>query len=190
MKNESKQPDPEMNGRNRGGQGTGKQSGGKQPLVSPLALMIVAVLLLMIAILYYIDPEGISRTLKFAGGLFMGIIPVLLVVVVFMAAANMVPLSFLKKHLGSTSGGMGLLIAVLAGTFSHGPAYAWYPFLADLREKGVSNGKIAAFLYARAVKIPLLAAMAFYFGLSFTIIFSTLILVASFFLGKMFELMR
>ncbi len=189
MKNKPKQADPEMNGRGRSGQGEGKQSAGKQPLVSPAALLIIAVLLIFIAILYYIDPEGISRTLKFAGGLFTGIIPVLLVVVVFMAAANMVPLSFLKKHLGSRSGAKGLLIAVLAGTFSHGPAYAWYPFLADLKAKGVSNGKIAAFLYARAVKIPLLAAMAFYFGLPFTIIFSALILAASFFLGKLFEIM-
>ncbi|MFO7849816.1 MAG: hypothetical protein R6V67_07645 [Spirochaetia bacterium] len=52
-----------------------------------------------------------------------------------------------------------------AGTLSHGPVFAWYPFLSDLQGKGVSNGKIAAFLFARAVKIPLLAAMVFYFGL-------------------------
>jgi len=47
---------------------------------------------------------------------------------------------------------------------SHGPVCAWYTFLAEIREKGVSNGRVATFLYARAVKIPLLAAMIFYFG--------------------------
>ena len=171
-----------QSGREKGNKGTGKQ-----PLVSPVSFILIAVILSVLVFLSFIDPKGTVQVLKMAGGLFLRIIPVLLVVVIFMAAANLVPLSVLKKHLGSRSGTRGLMIAVFAGTLSHGPVHAWYPFLSDLREKGVSNGKIAAFLYARAVKIPLLAAMAFYFGISFTIIFSGLIILSSFFLGKLFE---
>jgi hypothetical protein len=37
------------------------------------------------------------------------------------------------------------------------------------------------------VKIPLLAAMAFYFGIPFTVLFSLLILIGAPLLGSLFE---
>jgi len=35
--------------------------------------------------------------------------------------------------------------AVIGGVLSSGPIYMWYPLLADLKEKGISNGLIACF---------------------------------------------
>jgi len=161
----------------------------KIALFSPFSLILLGGLLGVYGVLYVSGADRFEAALRTAGSLLVQILPVMLVVLLFMTAANLVPGAFLKKHLGSDSGFRGRLFAVLAGTFSHGPAYAWYPFLTDLRDKGVSNGKIAAFLYARAVKIPLLAAMAFYFGLSFTLVFSVLIVAGAFILGKFFDML-
>lgn len=55
----------------------------------------------------------------------------------------------------------------------------WYPLLADLREKGMREGYIATFLYNRAVKVPMLPLMIFYFGLPFTLALSLWMIVLS-----------
>ena len=52
-----------------------------------------------------------------------------------------------------------------AGVVSLGPMYLWYHMLGELKEKGVRTPLLAAFLYSRAVKIPMLPVMAHYFGL-------------------------
>jgi uncharacterized membrane protein YraQ (UPF0718 family) len=54
------------------------------------------------------------------------------------------------------------------GIASSGPIYMWYPLLSDLKEKGMRDSLIAAFLYNRAIKIPLLPMMVHYFGWDFT----------------------
>lgn len=159
----------------------------KKPFFSPLSLILLASVLLAYAVLLVIGDPRIADAGRTAYSILKQVVPVLLVVVLFMAGANLVPHSFVKRHLGEESGGKGYLVAVIAGMFSHGPVFAWYPFLSELKEKGVSDGKIAAFLYARAVKIPLLAAMIFYFGLGFTLLFSLLILLGAFLLGLFFE---
>lgn len=138
-------------------------------------------------LLQLLDVPRIEEAWQSAGNITLKVIPVLLLVVLLMALVNRIPNSFFKKHMGSESKIKGMLFAVLAGTFSHGPIYVWYPFLADLKEKGVSNGKIATFLFARAVKIPLLGAMVFYFGPAFTILFTSTILIGSLLLGFLFE---
>ena len=159
----------------------------KKPLFSPLSLGSLAAAVLIYLVLWATGVPQFSDALESAWGIFLQVVPVLVVVVLFMTGANLVPNAFVKQHMGVESGFKGYIVAVIAGTLSHGPVYAWYPFLSELREKGVSNGKLAAFLYARAIKIPLLAAMVFYFGISFTILFSIVILVGAFVLGFLFE---
>ncbi|MGM0489612.1 MAG: hypothetical protein ACQESR_22985 [Planctomycetota bacterium] len=58
-----------------------------------------------------------------------------------------------------------------------GPIHAWYPFLNELREKGVSDFHLANFLGCRAVKIPLLPLMAAYFGWLFTLVISAMMVL-------------
>ncbi len=159
----------------------------KKPLFSPLSLGSLAATLIIYLLLWATGAPHISEALRSTWSILQQVIPVLAVVVLFMTGANLVPNAFVKRHMGRESGFRGFLFAVAAGTLSHGPVYAWYPFLSELREKGVSNGKLAAFLYARAIKIPLLAAMVFYFGISFTILFTVLILAGAFALGFLFE---
>ena len=158
-----------------------------KPLFSRHSLTFLAVTLLGYAALTLLGAADIAAAWRSAWQLTLQIIPVLAVVLLFMAGANLVPHSFVKQHLGSESGGKAYLFALAAGTLSHGPVYAWYPFLSELQQKGVSNGKIAVFLFARAVKIPLLAAMVFYFGLPFTLLFTLCILGGALLMGILFE---
>jgi zinc transporter ZupT len=70
------------------------------------------------------------------------------------------------------SGLTGWLLAVLAGVISTGPVYTWYALLAELRGKGMRIALVAVVLYARAIKLPLLAH---YFGLRYMLVLSLLI---------------
>jgi uncharacterized membrane protein YraQ (UPF0718 family) len=83
------------------------------------------------------------------------------------------------QHLGRAAGMGGWALTIVCGVLSAGPLFAWYPLLADLRAKGMSNALLAAFLYSRALKLPLLPLMAHYFGLAYTVLFAVSILAAS-----------
>ncbi len=93
------------------------------------------------------------------------------------------------KHLGKDSGVMGVVYALLGGILSHGPMYAWYGMLSDFRKQGLTDGLIAVFLYARAVKLPLLPFMISLFGMTFTIVINILILLFAVLQGKMVDLL-
>jgi uncharacterized membrane protein YraQ (UPF0718 family) len=161
--------------------------GKRRPHFSTSSLILLATVLLVYVGLWITGASGVDQAVRGAFSILLQVLPVLLVVVLFMAATHFIPGSLVQRYLGRGTGVKGYVAAVAAGTLSHGPVYVWYPFLAELREKGVSSGKIAAFLYARAVKIPLLAAMAFYFGIPFTVLFSLLILIGAPLLGSLFE---
>ena len=68
-----------------------------------------------------------------------------------------------------------------------GPMYLWYPLLGELNKEGLRPGLAAAFLYARAVKIPLLPFMIHYFGALYTGLFVVCILVFSVVNGLLME---
>ena len=99
------------------------------------------------------------------------IIPVFALVFVLIFFSNLfLSTEKVLKFVGKSAGFKGWLVSILGGILSTGPIYMWYPLLSDLKKKGMRDGFIAAFLYNRAVKIPLLPMMIYYFGLSFTII--------------------
>lgn len=76
---------------------------------------------------------------------------------------------------GSGSGMRGWVLAAAAGVLSTGPIYPWYGILAELCRKGMRTALVAVFLYARAIKLPLVPAMAHYFGLQYTVALSLFI---------------
>ncbi|MCF7916127.1 MAG: hypothetical protein K9L66_13250 [Spirochaetaceae bacterium] len=163
-----------------------KKNAGK-PMFSRNSLIALALTLCAYLLLQLTGSPQIGTAWAHVWNLLLQILPVLGVVLLFMTGGNLVPNSFVKRHLGGKQGGKAYLFALAAGTLSHGPVYAWYPFLSELQKKGVSNGKIAAFLFARAIKIPLLAAMVFYFGLPFTIVFTACILGGALLMAVLFE---
>ena len=101
------------------------------------------------------------------------ILPVFVLVFVLIFLSNLLlDVKKVLKFVGKSAGAKGWIISIIAGILSTGPIYMWYPLLSDLKEKGMRDCFIAAFLYNRAVKIPLLPMMIYYFGLPFTIILS------------------
>lgn len=92
-----------------------------------------------------------------------------------------------KRYLGSESGLKGYLISVFGGIASTGPIYMWYPLLEDLKEKGMRESLAAVFLYNRAIKLPLLPVMILYFGWSFVILLTVLMIVFSLINGVIVE---
>ncbi len=131
------------------------------------------VFLLVIAVLYTAlaayDIALLMEVLQAFVDLLGKVVPVMLLVFVMMFVVDLVvEPGTVKKRLGKGSGSVGWSVAVLGGVLSTGPIYVWYPLLEDLRKKGVRDSFIVAFLYARAVKIPMAPMMIYYFGWTFT----------------------
>ena len=59
--------------------------------------------------------------------------------------------------------------------------------LKDLKKHGAGFGFVATFLYNRAVKIPLLPVMFFYFGLTFVVVLTIVMIIASIIQGWIIE---
>jgi uncharacterized membrane protein YraQ (UPF0718 family) len=73
---------------------------------------------------------------------------------------------------------------------SHGPIYIWYPLLEGLREQGMRSGLVAAFLYNRAIKLPHLPLMVYYFGTMFVVVLLMYMVIASIIMGKLIEMIE
>ena len=76
------------------------------------------------------------------------------------------------------------------GVLSHGPIYTWYPLLRELRKQGMKIGLMAVFLYSRAIKIPLLPLLVYYFGIAFVIILTGYMIIASIAEGQIVEMIE
>lgn len=113
-----------------------------------------------------------SSSLQFFNKLIIKIAPIFALIFILMAIANLlITPQFITKHF-KDPGIKKWIFVIIGGILSTGPIYMWYPLLADLREKGISNGFIAAFLYSRAIKIPLLPVIILYFSLKYVITLS------------------
>jgi len=150
-------------------------------------LIFVLALFILLAIF---DFENIVKIMDKVGSMLYRVIPIFILVITITALINY----FLKpkkimKYFGKNSGSKGVLYALLGGIISHGPMYAWYPMLDDMRKHGLKFGLIAVFMYARAIKIPLLPFMIGLFGVPFTIIANIYILIFAVIQGKIIDLM-
>ncbi len=147
----------------------------------------IVVLIYLVAAVF--SSSSILPALKFFSGIIVKIVPAFVLVFVLMALTNhFIDPKVLVRYMGHGSGIKGWIIAVFAGIISTGPIYLWYPLLNDLQKHGVRDGLIAAFLYNRAVKIPLLPVMILYFGLAYTIILTVVMIIASVFQGWIVEM--
>lgn len=116
------------------------------------------------------------------------IIPILLIVFFLIFISNLIlrPKTIIK-YLGANSGFKGWLMAISGGILSGGPIYMWYPLLADLKKMGMRNGLLAAFIYNRAIKIPLTPMLIYYFGWPFVIILTFYMIIFSVINGLIVE---
>jgi uncharacterized membrane protein YraQ (UPF0718 family) len=151
---------------------------------------LIMVVIIYILFLIFRKDLFFSST-EFFYNLVLNIIPVFILVFVLMTLTNyFVTPQIVIKHLRK-KGIKKWFYVVVGGIISTGPIYMWYPLLADLKNKGLSLGLIACFLYNRAIKIPLLPIAVFYFGWIYIIILSFVMIFASviqgIFLNKLME---
>ncbi len=146
---------------------------------------------ILYALLFLVNSQAAQPALLKSIHILVKILPVFVVVILFTALLNY----FLQPrqiagHLGRESSYMGWLWALAAGVISHGPMYAWYPLLEDLRSHGMRDEFIVVFFASRTIKIPLLPMMIDYFGLTFTLVLSFYILIGSLLQGWLFAILR
>ena len=147
-----------------------------------------------VIILYIIficfNPRNTYNSLKVSRDIFVKLVPALFLVLLLMSLINY----FLKpktisKYLGKGSGIKGWFLAISTGILSHGPIYVWYPPLKELHKEGMRPGLAAVFLYNRAIKIPLLPLLIYYFGIEFTTVLLVWMVMVSLIEGKIIEIM-
>lgn len=140
---------------------------------------LLAVVLVYLAVAVFDFPYFFSALWETAK-MFVRIVPIFGIVLVIMILVNLFLSSEkIKKHLGEGSGWKAWLYSIGAGILVSGPPYVLYPLLSELKKNGMKNSLLAVFLYNRDVKIPFLPVMIFYFGLPFTVVISTYIVLFS-----------
>ena len=154
-------------------------------------IYFLAAVILLYFVLFLVAPEKTQKSLWASGSLLIKILPVFVLVILFM---TLIQYFFTPKtistYVGKESGLKGWILAILTGILSHGPIYAWYPALKELRQHGMRSGLVAVFLYNRAIKIPLLPVMVYYFGIQFVGILLVWMMIASVVEGKIIEMME
>ena len=148
-------------------------------------LAAVAALYALCAVL---APELAARALAHAGRALRHMLPVLALVFVLLFVFDLLlSPQRIAQQLGRPGGARGSLIALAAGILSAGPIYAWYPLLAELRTKGMRASTAAVFLYARAIKLPLLPLLFHYFGAAYSVVLSLYLAVFALLSGFIME---
>ncbi|MBW2976889.1 hypothetical protein KY347_05575 [Candidatus Woesearchaeota archaeon] len=147
---------------------------------SPAGWIFLLISIVIFAAACLIKPSLFLPSVAFAFKIIEKLILIFILVFVLMVVTNyFVSPQKLVKYFGSKKSIKGWLIAIAAGILSSGPIYMWYPLLSDLQKQGVEYGFIAAFLYNRAVKIPLLPVMILYFGLNYVIVLTAVMVFIS-----------
>ncbi len=147
---------------------------------------------LLAVVIFYIlvglfKPQMVCQAFLKTIWLLVKLIPLLIVVLLAMIIINLLIDSPKFRKCLQARGWQAWFWACLGGVLVSGPPYILYPLLAELKKHGMSDSFLAVFLYNRNVKIPFLPVMVYYFGFSFTVIVSVLIIVFSFLNGWLVE---
>ena len=148
-----------------------------------LSLVVVA-----FVILFLFDSAKGMAALHKSLSILQILVPIFVIVIFLMGVIGYFSQGKSKlENLAKQRGAKGWFWALFIGLLSHGPMYAWYPLLQELRAKGLRDGYITTFFYARAVKLPLLPLMVDYFGLLFTSVLTLYIVIGSLVQGWLVE---
>lgn len=118
--------------------------------------------------------------LKALPGLFIAYFS-LIIVHVFLHPENML------RHLKGRSKVKKWGTAVMGGLLSQGPAYLWYPLLAESRKNGASKGFPVVFLANKAINLAFLPTFILFFGFRYVLLLTILMIVSSILQGIVFE---
>lgn len=151
-------------------------------------IWFLLVVIFIFIFLLFVDSSGAKESLRISLKIAKTIIPILFIVIAFTTLVDyFINPQKIAKYLSNESGIKGWAIAAIGGIISHGPIFVWYQLIQDLRGKGMSSGLAAVFFYNRAIKIPLLPMMIFYFGWQFVVVLSLLMIIASFVVWKVMD---
>ena len=119
-----------------------------------------------------------SEALNKSVNIIFSLIPIFIFIILLTTSINyfMQPKKVMK-YFEKNNSKKSLLFMILGGILSHGPMYAWYGILNNLREHRLKDGLIIVFLYARTIKLPLLPFMVEIFGIVFTIVINLYIII-------------
>jgi len=148
-------------------------------------LIIVLLIYLFIIIL---SPALAYQSFLGALNILKEVIPVIILVFFLVFVFNLfISPEKVIQYLGSTAGFKGWFLSIVFGILSTGPIYMWYPLLKDLKGKGMRPAYTVAFLYNRAIKIPLLSMMVFYLGWTLVLILNFYMIIFSVINGYIVE---
>jgi len=146
----------------------------------PGSWYFLLIVIISYVFLFIFNNELYSSCLEFFSKIILQILPIFILIFVLMALTNLFfDSKFISKHIEKERGIGKWIFVIVGGILSAGPIYMWYPLLANLKEKGLSYGLIATFLYNRAAKLPLLPLMIFYFGLRYVVVLSLVMIFMS-----------
>ncbi len=149
----------------------------KKKVSGPWYFLIIVILIYLLLLI--LKQNLFFASLGFFGGIILKIIPILIIVFMLMVLTNyFVTPGFVIRHLKEKRIKKWFFV-IIGGILSTGPVYMWYPLLDNLKNKGLSYGLIACFLYNRAIKIPLLPIAIFYFGWKYILILSFVMIFMS-----------
>ena len=136
----------------------------------PASWYFLGVIIIMYLLFSIFNQKVYLDSLSFFSQIIYKVIPVFILVFVLMSFINyFITPKFIMKHL-KEKGIKKWFYVIVGGILSTGPIYMWYPLLADLKNKGLNYGLISCFLYNRAVKIPLIPLMIFYFSIQYVVV--------------------
>jgi len=162
---------------------TGKKKTARFGSVVFLGIVVIAYLFIWV-----LNPALFSSSYSTFLGMSSKIAPIFAFVIVIILFLNVVISDRLvAEHLGRQAGFRGWVIVIVAGIIASGPQYLWFQLLQDLKEKGMRTGYMAAFLYAKAVKLFILPMMVYYFGWDFTLVLTAYMVAFSFVNGRLVE---
>jgi len=155
---------------------------------SKKSLIFFGIMVFIYIILYIFYPEKTYKAIIYVISIIKEILPILLFVYIFMLGFSFINEQKLKAYIEKAPPAIKYLLLSVLGTLSHGPIFAWYPFLKELNQKGISKGAIGTFLYSRGIKLTLLPMLISFFDIKFAVILTVVILVFSIIEGVFIDL--
>jgi len=147
--------------------------------------------LIFYGVIFFFRSQAAQLALMKSSSILIKILPILIFVILFTTLLNyFLQPKQIASHLDRESGIKAWIWALAAGVISHGPMYAWYPLLEDLRSHGMRDGLIVVFFASRTIKIPLLPIMIDYFGWIFTLVLSFYLLIGALVQGLVLEIFQ
>ena len=144
--------------------------------------------IILYILIFLFDGQNFLLALAKSYDVFLKLLPIFAMIIFITTMINyfLKPKSIMK-HFGKDSGIKAWIYATLGGVISHGPMYAWYSMISDLRNNGLKDGLLVTFMFARSIKIPFIPIMIDYFGALFTVILFTNILIMAVLQGLVLE---